>query len=151
MAMNFADAVSKKMDEIERPPLPPVGTYRWKINKQPEQDTVGKNDEWDVVNFNVIAMEAMDNVDLDDYPGDIAGIMNRLSFMFDKNDEAKFEQTLYRLRTFLEKHLGLSEESLAEALNASVGAEFLGDIAWRQDKNDDELFYAEIRRTAPIE
>lgn len=151
MAMNFADVANKKMDEIERPPLPPVGTYRWRITKLPEQTEVGKDNEWDVVNFYVQAVEALDNVDMDDYKGEVSGILNRVSFMFDKNDEAKFEQTLFRLRTFLEKHLGITAESVTEALNDSVGAEFLGDIAWRQDKNDEEMFYAEIRKTAPVE
>lgn len=151
MALNFADVASKAMDEIERPPLPPVGTYRWRVTKLPEQDTVGQDDAWDVVNFQVQAVEALDNVDMSDYKGEVTGITQRLSFMFDKNDEAKFEQTLFRLKTFLEKHLGLNEPTLAENLNASVGGEFLGDIVWRQDKNDPDLFYADIRKTAPLD
>lgn len=151
MSLNFADVTGKAMDEIERPALPPVGTYRWRITKPPEQDTVGADDAWDVVNFSVQGIEAMDNVDMDDYKGDVTGIIQRLSFMFDKNDEAKFEQTLFRLRTFLQKHLGIEEPSLAEALNATVGCEFLGDIAWKQDKMDEELFHANLTKTAPLD
>lgn len=151
MALNFAEVANKKVAEIERPPLPPVGTYRWRINKLPEQASVGKDNQWDVVNFNVQAVEALDNVDMEDYKGEVSGIFNRVSFMFDTQDEAKFEQTLFRLKTFLEKHLGLSAETVTEALNDSVGAEFLGDIKWRQDKNDEEMFYAEIGKTAPVE
>ena len=150
---DFNSIASKKIADVERPPLPPVGTYRWRVSKLPEQATVGSNEEWDVVNFNVQALEALDNVDMSDYKGDVSGIFSRLSFMFDKNDEAKFDQTLFRLRTFLEKHLKCAEEGMSvnEGLNASVAQEFLGDIAWRQDKNGPELFYAEIKRTAPVE
>jgi hypothetical protein len=153
MALNFADIASKKVEDVERPPLPPVGTYRWKVTKLPEQTKRGQDDQWDVVEFAVQAQEAYDNVDMDDYKGDVTGIFNRVTFMFDTTDEAKFEQTLYRLRTFLERHLRCSEEgmSVSEALNASVGQEFLGDIKWRQDKNDQEMFYAEIGKTAPVE
>lgn len=151
MALNFADVANKRVDEIERPPLPPVGTYRWRITKLPEQTKVGQDDQWDVVNFTVQAIEALDNVDMDDYKGEVTGIVNRLSFMFDTTDEAKFEQTLFRLKTFLEKHLGLTSETVTEALNDSQGAEFLGDIRHRQDKNDPELFYAEISKTAPLD
>lgn len=151
MSLNFADVANKKIDEIERPPLPPVGTYRWRVLRLPEQSKVGKDDQYEVVNFSVQAIEALDDVDMDDYKGDVTGILNRVQFMFDTQDEAKFEQTLFRLKTFLQKHLLLDSESVTEGLNDSVGSEFLGTIKWRQDKNDPELFYAEIGRTAPIE
>lgn len=150
---NFADIAAKPVAEIERPPLPPVGTYRWRVTKLPEQGAVGQGGQWEVVTFTVQAQEALDNVDMSDYKGDVTGIMNRVQFMFDTEDEAKFEQTLFRLRTFLERHIKVAEDNMAlnEALNASVGAEFLGDVRWRADKNDPEMFYAEIGKTAPIE
>lgn len=152
MAINFADVATKKVDEVERPPLPPVGTYRWRVSKLPTQESRGQDNQWDIVEFAVQAQEALDNVDMDDYKGDVSGIFNRVTFMFDTQDEAKFEQTLFRLRTFLERHLQCAEEgmSINEALNATVGNEFLGDIKWRQDKNDPETFYAEIGKTAPV-
>lgn len=151
---NFNEIASKPVGEIERPPLPPVGTYRWKVIKLPEQSKVGKDDMYDVVTFNVQAQEALDNVDFADYKGDVAGIFNRVVFLFDTTDEAKFDQTLFRLKNFFEKHLlidGADSLAITEALNASPGCEFLGDIKWRQDKNDDELFHAEISKTAPVE
>lgn len=150
---NFADIASKKLAEVERPPLPPVGTYRWRVTKLPEQTKVGQDDMYEVVTFHVQAQEALDNVDMADYKGEVNGIFNRVQFMFDTTDEAKFDQTMFRLRTFLERHLKVADESMSinEGLNASAGAECLGDIAWRQDKNDNEMFYAEIRKTAPVE
>lgn len=151
---NFSEIASKPVAEIERPPLPPVGTYRWKVLKLPVQDKIDSpKGSWDTVTFNVQAQEALDNVDMSDYKGDVSGIFNRVQFMFDTNDEAKFEQTLFRLRTFLEKHMKVADDGMSvnEALNAATGGEFLGDVAWRQDSNDPETFYAEIKRTAPVE
>lgn len=150
---NFADIASKPVADIERPPLLPVGTYRWRVTKIPEQTSVGQDNQWDVVNFACQVVEVLDNVDREDYKGNPIGVPNRVSFMFDTTDEVKFEQTLFRMKTFLEKHLKVAEAGMAvtEALNASQGAEFLGDIKWRPDKNDQEVFYAEIGNTAPVE
>lgn len=152
MPINFADVASKPLDQVERPPLPPVGTYRWTITKLPEQRTT-QDDAWDIVEFNVRAVEALDDVEMSDYAGEVSNITNRVAFMFNKNDEAEFEKSLFRLRTFLEKHVKCADEgvSIGQALNNSVNQQFLGTIAWRQDKNDAELFHANIGRTAPLE
>lgn len=152
MALDFSSVANKKIDEVERPPLPPQGTYRWKILKLPEQ-TKSSDEKWDIVSFSVRAVEALDDVDTDAYAGDINNIIQSVRFMFNREDEAEFDKSLFRLRTFLEKHVKCADAdmSIAQALNASVGQEFLGAIAWRQDKNDDELFHANISRTAPLE
>lgn len=152
MSLNFADIASTKVEDIERPPLPPVGEYRWKVTKIPTQ-TKTKDEAWEIVEFPVQALEALDSVEMDDYKGEVMGIRNRVVFMFDTNDEAKFEQTLFNLRRFLENHLQCAESgmSIAEALNNSVNQEFIGTVRYRQDKNDPEVFYAEIGRTAPVE
>lgn len=152
MAINFADVASKKMDEVERPPLPPVGTYRWQITKLPESTTSG-NGEWDIVNISVRAVEALDDVDMSDYKGEVTNIMQSVRFMFNKQDEVEFEKSLFRFRTFLEKHVRCAEPdmSIAQAMNAAVNQQFLGTIAWRQDKEDAELFHANISRTAPLD
>lgn len=150
--VDFASIASKKIEEVERPPLPPVGEYRWKVTKVPEQSKTA-DEKWEIVTFQVQALEALDSVDMDDYKGEVTGIRNRVVFVFDTQDEAKFEQTLFNLRRFLESHLQCAEPgmSIAEALNNSVNQEFIGTIRYRQDKNDQELFYAEIGRTAPVE
>lgn len=152
MAINFADVASKPMADVERPPLPPVGTYRWRITKLPEQTTT-QNGEWDIVNFSVQVVEALDDVEVSDYPGEIKNVRSSVRFMFNKQDEAEFEKSLFRLRTFLEKHVQCTspEDTVAQGLNASVNGEFLGTIGWSQDKNDPDLFYANINRTAPVE
>lgn len=152
--VDFASIASKKIEEVERPPLPPVGTYRFRVTKVPES-TKSQDEQWEFLRFNCRAIEALDNVETSDYPGDIANIMLSKSFVFNSADEAAFETTLFQLRTFCEKHLNCTEPSMtvAEMLNASVNAEFLGDVKWQQDKRDQsgETFNAEIGRTAPVE
>lgn len=149
---NFADIASKPMGEVERPPLPPVGTYRWSITKLPASSTTNDG-KWDILTIQCRALEAMDDVDMTDYSGDVTNITNQIKFMFNKEDEAEFEKSLYRVRTFFEKHVKCAseEDTIGQAMNNSVNQQFLGTIAWQQDKNDPEVFYANIARTAPIE
>lgn len=150
--LNFADAAQKKVAEIERPPLPPVGTYRWSITKLPAVTTTNDG-KWDILTVNIRAVEALDDVDIESYSGEVTNITNQVKFMFNKEDEAEFEKSLFRARTFFEKHVRCAEEddTIAQALNKSVNQQFLGTIAWQQDKNDQEIFYANISRTAPLE
>lgn len=152
MSLNFADIATKKIDQIERPPLPPIGTYRFQITKLPESTTSGDG-AWDIVNITCRAVEALDDVEMDDYKGAVNTIVQSVRFMFNKNDEAEFEKTLYRFKTFFEKHVKCAEagDTVGMMMNNSVNQEFLGTIAWKQDKNDPELFHANISRTAPID
>lgn len=150
--LNFADAATKKIADVERPPLPPVGTYRWQITKLPEVKTSGDG-KWDILTVLCRAHEAMDDVDTSQLAGEVTNVTNQIKFMFNKEDEAEFDKSLYRVRTFFEKHVQCADESdsIAQALNKSVNQQFLGSIAWQQDKTDPEVFYANIARTAPLE
>lgn len=152
MALNFADVASKKVEDVERPPLPPVGEYRFRVTKVPEQ-AKSKDEAWEFVTFQVQAQEALDSVEMDGYNGEVTGIRLRHAFIFNTLDEVEFEKTLFNLRKFLEDHLKCAEPgmSIAEALNNSVNQEFIGTVRWRQDKNDPETFNADIGRTAPVE
>lgn len=152
--VDFASIASKKVEEVDRPPLPPVGTYRFRVMKIPATSKSG-DEQWEFLRFNCKVVEPLDNVEIGDYPGDPANIMLSKSFVFNSADEAAFEQTLFQVRQFCEKHLQCVEPgmSIAEMLNNSVNAEFLGDVRWQQDKRDQsgETFNAEIGRTAPVE
>jgi len=152
MALNFAEAAGKKISEIERPPLPPVGTYRWSITKLPELSK-SKDEVWEILTIPVRAVEALDNVDMDGYKGEVTGIISSVKFMFNTTDEVDFEKSLFRARTFFERHVKCcgEKDTLAQAINASVNQQFLGDIAWNQDKNDAEIFHANMGKTAPLD
>src|SRR5690348_13131851 len=118
MSLNFAEIASKPVAEVERPPLPPVGTYRFRVVKVPESSK-SADEQWEFLRFNCRAVEALDNVEVGDYPGDISNIMLSKSFVFNSADEAAFETTLFQLRQFCEKHLKCVEEgmTIAEMLN----------------------------------
>lgn len=156
MALNFKDALNTKVGDIERPPLPPIGTYVFQITKVPviREQSGGDNQTWDVVDFNCIAVEAVnvDDAELQEF-GSLKNITQRVSFMFDKGDQTAFDTTMSRLRTFLEKHVKVADESmsLSEALNASVNGRFLGEVGWRPDKRNPEVMFANIGKTAPVE
>lgn len=149
--MNFDDILDTKVEAIERPPLLPVGHYQF-IVKKTEFDR--EKPDWDIVNFQtqVVQAEAVDEDDLAKF-GKVAGTPQRVSFMFDKNDETRRKQTMFNLRTFLEKHLQCADTNmdLKTAIAASVNHKFIGQIGWRADKNNVEIQYAEIKKTMPVE
>lgn len=150
--INFNDIGDKQLADIEKPPLLPVGTYRLKVIKVPES-TTSANGEWDIVNFNCQIQESVDVDDIGAFPGDIRKQFQRVTFMFNKQDEAEFARSLDRLKTFMTKHLKCADEgdSIKQSLGKAMGSEFLGFVKWRPDKNDAENIFAEIGRTAPLE
>lgn len=152
--VDFASIASKKIEEVERPPLPPVGDYRFRVTKLPTSTKSG-DEAWEFLRFVCKVVEPLDNVDTTDYPGDLSNAVLSKSFVFNSNDEAAFEQTLFNLRQFCEKHLmvAIPGMTIAEMINATVNAEFIGSVRWQQDKRDEsgETMNAEIGRTAPVE
>jgi hypothetical protein len=151
---NFADIAAKRVDEVEQPPLPPVGTYRFRITKLPEVSK-SQDEAWEFMRVPCKVVEALDNVDLEGYAGDPQNILMSVSFVFNTQDEVAFEQTEWRMRQFFEKHVQCVEPDMtvAQMMNASVNGEFLGTIKWKQDKRDasGETMQAEIAGTAPVE
>lgn len=155
MAMNFNDALNAKLADVERPALMPVGTYEWLIYKVPGQDEIeSPNGSWDTIDIPLKCLRATDDVDedaLQTFKGDVKGQLQTIRFMFDKNDAHKFDETLFKLRRFLEEHVGVEKGlNVKEGLNAAVNKRIFGAIVWKQDKNDQELFHANMGKTAPI-
>lgn len=158
MALNFNDVLSTKLSEIERPPLIPMGHYIGRVTKVPGLETVGKG-EWDTCDFPIQLMQAQDDVDpeaLQAYGGLGKHSVLQKRFMFNKNDESSFKRTLFNLKRFLADHLkiaGADDDNtpLKQALNDSFGKDVMVFIKHRQDKEDKELFYAEISQTSPVE
>lgn len=155
MAMNFNDVLKTKASEIERPPLTPVGTYTVVVKKVPSIET-SQDGKWDFLSFNLGLLTAGDDVDVDDlkkFGGLNAGTVMSRRFIFDKEDDTKFKRTLYDVKRFLFEHLmveGNDDTPLQEALNNSVGSQCLAFVKWRADKNDPEIQYSEIAKTAPL-
>lgn len=155
--MNFTDALDRKLEEVKRPPNLPMGHYIWTVSKAPEQESFesrNTGDTFDRITFQVTCVSASDDVDPDELAeyGNVAGAVNRKSFLFTQNPEEKaaFERSMFQLKRFL-GHCGVDEDlSVGEALQAAVGTQFLGEITHRPDPNDPEVIYAEIRATAEV-
>lgn len=153
--MKFTDALDRKMEEVKRPPNPPIGHYIWQVKKHPETDsfearTSGK--QFDKLTFSMTCIEPSDDVDPDDLAdyGNVAGFITSKVFMFDNEDEQAFERSMFNMKRFLE-HLGVDESlSLSEALAASVNAQCLGELKHRADPQDAEVVYAELGKTASL-
>lgn len=155
MSFDFKDIAKTKLEEVKTVPLPPVGTYRWVITKLPAiRDFKGADGtEYQSMEFPVQAVQALEDVDVSEYPGEISEIRQNLSFMFDKNDEVAFIQAQNRIKNFFTKILQCVGEdaSVAEGMNASVKKQFLAPINWTPDKKDDSVIRANIGRTAPLD
>lgn len=153
--VNFNEVLNKTAASIERPPIVPVGTYRAVVTKIPSIDTTGDG-KWDTCDFQLRLLSAEEDVDQDDlkaYGGLNQASVIRHNFMFNKEDEAAFNRTLYNLKRFLLEHLqveGNDDTSVKELLDASVNHQCLVFVKWRADKNDPEIQYAQVGKTAPI-
>lgn len=152
--VNFASVLDNKVEDIQRPPNMPIGTYTWTVSKVPEQNTFADG-KWEAVDFAMKCVGPTDDVDADDLAeyGDCTRRQLRKRIMFNTEDEGAFKQSLYQLRTFCEKHLqveGASKMSIKEMLNESVHHQCLGTVRWNPDKNNPDIIYDELGRTAPL-
>ena len=154
MALDFKSIANKKLNEVERPPLPPVGTYLWTITKIPSIETLS-GDKWDVVDFSLKAVAPTEDVDPDALAayGVVGNILQRHRFMFNKEDPAEFDRALYNLKRFCVDIVKTATEdmSITEAMNSTVNGQILANVVWKADKNDAEVFHANIGRCAPAQ
>ncbi len=153
--VNFAAIANKKVEDIERPPNMPIGTYRWSVSKIPIQGEVAGG-KWETLDFMLRCLGPTEDVDPDALKayGDVTKRTMRLRFMFSTEDEDKFMASEYRVKSFCFKHLMVEETpgmSWTEMLNESVNHQCLGSVKWRPDPNDAEIIYDEIGKTAPVE
>jgi hypothetical protein len=151
--MDFRSVATKLVDDIQRPPLPPAGMYVFQITKLPKIDTT-KDGKWDIVEYQVRGVGAHADVDEEELQkyGGAGKILSRVAFLFNKEDETEFKRAEYNHKRFLEEHVKCVNggEQIMEAMNNSVNQQFLGEIKWTPDKNDPEVFHANIGRTAPV-
>jgi len=155
--MKFSDALDRKLEDIQRPPNPPVGHYIWQVSKHPEMDEFTSSRtgaEFERVNIQLSCVSAGDDVDTDelsDY-GNIQGYTQRKTFLFptSEDEKASYERSLFNLRRFLD-HCGVdSDMAMNEALAACVGQQVMAELKHRPDPEDPEVVYAEVGKTAPV-
>lgn len=155
--MRFTEALDRKVEDIKRPPNPPVGHYIWQVTKHPDIDEIEskKNGQtYDRVTFTLQCVSPSDDVDSDELAefGNVQGYTQRKVFLFptDEGEKANYERTMFNLRRFL-GHLGVDESlELGGALAAAVNGQCLGELTHRPDANDPEIIYAEVGRTAEV-
>ncbi len=157
---DFNEIMGKSVESTERPPLPPIGTYKLAVSKVPEfRDVVSPKGSWKSVEFMFVALAATEDVDPEDLknfgaPKQIMGL--RRSFMFPTGntpeDKTSAAQTEANLKDFITKHLGIDPKlTYKEAFTAAVNKQCLGVVGHRQDQNNPEAFYPDLKRTAPLE
>lgn len=140
--VNFADALDVDVNDVERPPNLPQGTYIWAVAKVPEISTT-KSGEWDVVEFQIKPVSAESDVDPDELEafGSLASGVNRISFMAptDPSKEADRKKTLYRIKKFLVDVLrveGGEGATLKQLMAGCVNHQFLAQAVWRPDGDE---------------
>lgn len=150
---DFASIANQKVEDIKRPPNPPVGHYIFQITKTPESRK-SKDETYEFLSFQCVAVEAGPDVDLEDLQayGELKNIRLPKEFIFNRTDETAAQNEMNKLKAFLEKHVQCSGDgmSIKEALQASVNQRFMGELRWRDDKEDPEIKYAFIGKTSPV-
>lgn len=149
----FSDALDRSMDDIKRPPPLPVGNYTFRITKVPGEAVEIQGKPYERLDFPVAAIAALDDVDADELEafGKVEGAPSRVSFLFntDPAEERSFENTLNDVKAFLDK-CGVEGGTLKERIARSANAQFIGEISHRQDPNNAENVFAEIKKTAAL-
>lgn len=152
--LNFNDVANTKMEDVKAVPLPPIGTYRWQIMKLASirEFQGGDGTPYQSVEFPIRVVAPGDDVDVSSYEGKIEDYRDRLSFMYNRQDEAAFIAFQNQLKKFFVTVLGCVDEkaSLSEGINASVNQQFLAPITWAPDKKDPEIIRAQVGRAAPL-
>jgi len=156
MAIDFNAAMDDTVANSERPPNPPIGHYIFKVNKAKQRevaDGAGQIVEFLCQGVSVFAdADDVDPEELAEY-GEPKSIMVTHSFYFNMEDQAGFNRTKYNLRRFLEEHLLIEDVvdmTNREAIAAAKNHQFVAQLGLRPDKNDPEITYPDIKRTAPV-
>lgn len=155
---NFAKTLGKRVDEVKRPPNIPLGTYRVRVDKAATMDETSDG-KWQTISIPMKLVEATDEVDQEDLEkfGGVSSPMARISrrFMFGTEDtpeqEASNARTEYNLVQCLRDHLRSEGTTVQELLANALNQECYATVTYRADKNDPEIQYAEVRKTAPLE
>jgi hypothetical protein len=156
--MNFTDSLDRRLEDVKRPPVLPVGHYVCAVFKHPDlEDFESKKTgvTFDRVTFTMSVLSPHDDVDPDELAafGNVSGGKLRHTYLFsrDEDDKANYDRSMYNLKRFLSEHLGLGDDmALNEALAASVGAQCLVEVKHRADPLNPEIVYDEAGRTAPL-
>ena len=151
--MNFNDVLNTPVEDIRRPPLPPIGSYKMGVIKTDIREQPGRDKSWGVIDFTLRGIAPQDDVDMDDMRayGDAKNIVQRRSFMFERGgDEASLATTLFNLKRFVTEHLNIEwpdGQGVKQILPKCINAVCIANIQYNPDKNDPDLMHANIKST----
>lgn len=154
MSVNFNEILNTPVEDVKKPPLPPLGSYLMGVIKNEVREITSKKDgtEYDVVEFTlrgIAPQEDVDTTELQAY-GEPKNIILRRSFMFNRSDETAAKTTLYNLKRFITEHLNVEwpeGKPLKAVLPQTTNAQCIATVAYRPDPQDPENQFAEIKST----
>jgi hypothetical protein len=155
--MRFADIATKKLEETERPPLPPIGSYVMEVTAATITTRTSASGTFDIIEFSLKGVSPLDDVDIDDLAkfGGAKGVIARHSFIFNTapTEELAFLQTENRLKKFVREHLLLPLDEAPDyssIVALSKGRNVIVEIGHRPDKSEPDILYTEVKKTMPL-
>lgn len=151
--VNFSEALDTNVDDIEKPPTQPQGTYGWRVNKIP-QLTESKSGEWNFIRFPIVATHAEDDVDTDELEefGALGQALNDITFMAPTEEgpegDAARKKAVYQAKQFMVNVLRVEGGTFKELLDNALGGEFLASATW--DVQGDDTFIR-VKNYAPMD
>ena len=153
---SFTDLLDRRAEEIERPPLLPIGIYSAKVTKpHAVAEITGKDGTiYERIEFPcaIVAAIEVDEQDLEDF-GNVANQPFRRDWLMDttEGEDAKRARTEFEIKTFLEALEVFSDGmTLGEGMAEAVGAEFAVEIGHRPDPNDADRVYLDVKRSLSL-
>ncbi len=152
----FASILDKKIEDTPPVPLAPAGSYIMMVSAEANLAARG---EFEILEFSLVGVQPVDDtVDMEELTafGGAKNVRVRHSFLFptDEAEETKFIQAENNLKKFLYNHLGITESEAPvykQALALVKGRSCIAEIDHRQDKNNTDVFYAQVKRTMAVE
>jgi hypothetical protein len=150
----FSDLASKTAASIERPKMAPPGVYELLVGAKPEPTTITTRDGGELEKLAVV-LNGVGIVDVEDMQaleeaGGPGAVRVTKDFLIG-DDEAAAGRTEYQMRLFFTEHLGLdSTLSMGELWEIAKGARCYAEIGHRQDPNDENLMYYQLKKTMPV-
>ncbi len=156
----FSDLLDRKAEDIERPPLLPIGIYSARITKPHSISEIkGKADPsklYERLEFPCAIADAIevDEEDLEAFGTVTNTPLQGINWLLDTDEEEinKREMTLFRIKTFLVGCGAMNDEDeLGTGLANAVGCEFAVEIAHRPDPTNPDNTYLDVKKTMSLD
>lgn len=136
--VDFESILSKNVDDVERPKPLPEGHYTARITDYSQETSAQKGTPG--IQFTFTIEEPGDDVEEDELEefGSVVGKTQKHTFWVTENSE-------FRLKEFLQDHVGLSGDTFGEMLQNCQGELVTIEISHRQVEDN---IFSQVRSTA---